>query len=522
MSATRKLPIGIQDFEDLRTNGYLYVDKTAYVYRLATMGKPYFLGRPRRFGKSLFLSTLKAYFLGKKELFDGLAIAGLEEDWTEYPVLYIDMSVESYTDLTSLYKGLDKNLRRLEQQWGKDEADTTPASRLLGLIDRAYEKTGRKAVVLVDEYDKPLVNTLDNTKVNDNMREALKGFYGILKGADANLRFVFLTGVTKFSKVSVFSDLNHLVDISLREDYAGICGISESELIAYFQPEIQCLADKRKLTYRETLAELKKRYDGYHFSENSEGMYNPFSLLNTLDQKVLKNYWFETGTPTFLVKMLENINFDIKSLENAITIPANSIVKYRAENSNPVSLLYQSGYLTIKDYDAILNEYTLGFPNEEVKYGFFEELLYAYMPEKDMTGEFSVTNFVRDLWANNVDGFMIRIQAFFAGIPYDLDTKEEKHFQKVFYLLFELMGQFVTVEPHFTASRADAVVMTKDTVYVFEFKIAETSTAEKALQQIDDKGYTIPYSATGKQIVKIGVEFSREKRRITDWETRKE
>jgi hypothetical protein len=522
MLATRKLPVGIQDFEDLRANGYLYVDKTAYVYRLATMGKPYFLGRPRRFGKSLFLSTLKAYFLGKKELFEGLAIAGLEKEWIEYPLFYIDLNVEGYTDITSLENALDTNLKRIESQWGKDGTDTTPSSRLLGLIERASGQTGRKVVVLVDEYDKPLVNTLDNKDVNDDIRKTLKGFYGVLKSADANLRFVFLTGVTKFSKVSVFSDLNHLVDISLSEDYAGICGISESELMACFQPEIKNLAEKRELTCEATLAKLKKQYDGYHFAKVSEGMYNPFSLLNTLDQKDFSNYWFATGTPTFLVKMLRDIDFDLKKLENDVTVSADAITDYRAEYEDPVPLLYQSGYLTIKDYDAMFDEYTLGFPNEEVKYGFLKELIYVYMQGKNVQGEFSAASFVRDLRANSVDGFMTRMQAFYAGIPYDLHTGEEKHFQKVFYLLFKLMGQFVEVEPHFAAGRADAVVTTGDTVYVFEFKIAETSTAEKALQQIDDKGYTVPYAAAGKKTVKIGVEFSREKRGITNWETKEE
>jgi hypothetical protein len=522
MLATRKLPIGIQDFEKLRTEEYVYVDKTEYVYRLTRVSRPYFLGRPRRFGKSLFLSTLKAYFLGKKELFEGLAIAGLEKDWTEYPLFYIDLNVEGYTDVTSLEKALDTNLKRIESQWGKDETDTTPSSRLLGLIERASGQTGRKVVVLVDEYDKPLVNTLDNKDANDDIRKTLKGFYGVLKSADANLRFVFLTGVTKFSKVSVFSDLNHLTDISLREDYAGICGISESELTAYFQPEIKNLAEKRELTCETALAELKKRYDGYHFAKVSEGMYNPFSLLNTFEKKDFGKYWFETGTPTFLVKMLKDIDFNIKNLENDVAISADSITDYRAEYEDPVPLLYQSGYLTVKGYDAMFNQYMLGFPNEEVKYGFFNELLYVYMPGKNIRGEFYAANFVRDLLANNVDGFMTRLQAFFAGIPYDLDTKEEKHFQKVFYLLFELMGQFIEVEPHFTASRADAVVTTRDTVYVFEFKIAETSTAPKALQQIDDKGYTVPYAAAGKKTVKIGVEFSRKKRGITNWETKEE
>ncbi|MDR2287442.1 MAG: AAA family ATPase, partial [Prevotellaceae bacterium] len=285
MLATRKLPIGIQDFEDLKTNGYLYVDKTEYVYRLATMGKPYFLGRPRRFGKSLFLSTLKAYFLGKKELFDGLAIAELEKDWIEYPVLYLDFNLEDYSTLSSFRYALDANLVELEAQWGSVEREKTPALRLNGLIRRAWEKTGQKVVVLVDEYDKPLIETIDNAKLNETIRKRLKGFYSVLKRSDAYLRFVFLTGVTKFSKVSVFSDLNHLVDISLDKDYAGICGISESELTAYFQPEIERLAEERKLTYEETFTELKKRYNGYHFCENTEGMYNPFSLLNTFNKR---------------------------------------------------------------------------------------------------------------------------------------------------------------------------------------------------------------------------------------------
>jgi hypothetical protein len=301
------------------------------------------------------------------------------------------------------------------------------------------------------------------------------------------------------------------------EDYSGICGISESELTAYFQPEIENLAARRKLTYEATLAELKKHYNGYHFAKVSEGMYNPFSLLNTFVKKDFGDYWFETGTPTFLVKMLKDLNFDIKSLDNDVRIAARSIADYHAEYEDPVPLLYQSGYLTIKDYDDIFKDYILGFPNEEVKYGFFNELLPVYMSGKNMPGEFSITRFVKDLCENNVEGFMTRMRAFFAGIPYDLNTKEEKHFEKAFFLMCKLMGQFIEIEPHFTDSRADAVMITKDTVFVFEFKLAETSTVEKAVQQIGDKGYAIPYSAKGKKIVKIGVTFSKKKGGITEW-----
>jgi hypothetical protein len=517
MATTRKLPIGIQDFEKLRSEDYVYVDKTEYLYRLTRVSWPYFLGRPRRFGKSLFLSTLKAYFLGKKDLFEGLAIAEMEKEWTEYPIIYIDLNIGIITDNDSLNRRLNVVLTDFEKRWGRQVEDSDPATRLEAVIRQAYEQTGRKVVVLIDEYDKPLVNTLERKEVNEAIRNTLKGFYGILKSADANLRFVMLTGVTKFSKVSVFSDLNHLVDISLNENYAGICGISESELITCFQPEIKSLAEKRKLTYEATLAELKKRYDGYHFSENAEGIYNPFSLLNTFGAGTFRDYWFATGTPTFLVKMLQKRDFDIKILESDVKIPARSITDYRTEHEDPIPLLYQSGYLTIKSYNDRFNSYILGFPNEEVKYGFFNELLPVYMPKKATQSEFYVGDFVEDLLAGDVDGFMTRLKAFFAGIPYELNNKEEKHYQTVFYLLFKLMGQFVEVEQRSAIGRADAVVTTADSVFVFEFKLTENATAEEALRQIDDKNYLIPFTAGNKKLVKIGVEFSREERGINRW-----
>ena len=515
----RKLPVGIQDFEDLRTTGYLYVDKTAYIYRLVTTGKPYFLARPRRFGKSLLLSTLKAYFLGKKELFEGLAIAGLEKQWVEHPVFHIDMNVEAYLNLGSLYSALNSNLNELETKWGKDAGEETPAGRFRSLIRRACEQTGRKVVVLIDEYDKPLLGSAgDLTDMNDEIRNVLKGFYGVLKSSDAFLRFVFLTGVSKFSKVSIFSDLNHLMDISLDENYAGICGISEIELTGFFEPEINSLAVKLGKTYDETFGELKKRYDGYHFARKSEGMYNPFSLLNTFAARELRNYWFATGTPIFLTRMLKNLDFNVKSLENDVRIPSFAISEYRVGSDDPTPLLYQTGYLTIKDYDEFFDEYILGFPNEEVKYGFLYELLPAYMPKTNvMGGDFHIGNFIRDLQAGNVESFMTRLKAFFAGIPYELNNKEEKHYQTVFYLLFKLMGQFVEVEPRSAIGRADAVVITADTVYAFEFKLTGNGTAEDALKQIDDKGYLIPFTAGNKKLVKIGAEFSTTERGLSRW-----
>ena len=378
MNTVRKLPIGIQDFEYLRTNNFLYVDKTQYAYQLAHYGKPYFLGRPRRFGKSLFLSTLKAYFEGKKHLFEGLKIAELEKDWTEYPVFYLDFNRESYADLASFNAVLDKNLRNLEKVWGKDELDTTPAIRFSGLIERACEKSGKNVVVLIDEYDKPLISTMNKPKLNEKMREILKGFYGVLKAEDAHLKFVFLTGVTKFSKVSIFSDLNQLIDISLSEKYAEICGITQQELEDNFAIELQQIAEKQNLSYEQILVEMKKRYDGYRFAKVSADIYNPFSILNTFESLDFAYYWFETGTPTFLVNALRNQNYDIRKFDNDVIIAANSVMDYRFENQNLVPLLYQSGYLTIKEYRQNRDTFVLGFPNEEVKYGFLNELLPAF------------------------------------------------------------------------------------------------------------------------------------------------
>ncbi|MDR1554137.1 MAG: ATP-binding protein [Prevotellaceae bacterium] len=518
MNTSRDLPIGIQDFEDLRTGGYVYVDKTKYIYQLATTGKPYFLGRPRRFGKSLLLSTLKAYFLGKKELFNGLAIAELEKNWIEYPVFHIDFNVESYVDLDSFYSALDANLRSLEAKWGKDPAEKTPSIRFRGLIERAYKQTNKKVVVLIDEYDKPLLSTMDDLTLNKEIRKVLKGFYGVLKSCDAYLRFVFLTGVTKFSKVSVFSDLNHLRDMSMREQFAGICGISESELIRDFEPELQALAEHKGITRDEAFAEMKKRYDGYHFAKKSEDIYNPFSVLNTFDANDFDYYWFQTGTPTFLVNMLKKGQIDIRTIDGDISMPAKNITDYNPDNNDPIPLLYQSGYLTVKSYDAMFNSYVLGYPNEEVRYGFLHELLPAYLPvDRYSLNNFFAGDFVKKLMNGDTEGFMTAMQSFFASIPYDLTDKTEKYYQLVFYLLYTLMGQFVQTEVKSANGRADAVVYTANAIYVFEFKMDKRATAEQAIQQIDDKGYLIPYIADGRKLVKIGAEFSFKKRELKRW-----
>jgi hypothetical protein len=520
MNTVRKLPIGIQDFEYLRKENFLYVDKTQYAYQLAHYGKPYFLGRPRRFGKSLFLSTLKAYFEGKKELFEGLKIAKLEKDWTKYPVFYLDFNVGLLIKAKNVSERINVKLKELERLWGQTTDTEDLASRFEAVIKSACEQTGKQVVVLIDEYDKPLINTMNDPTANEEIRTLLKSFYGVLKSTDAYLRFVFLTGVTKFSQVSIFSDLNQLVDISLNENFAEICGISETELLQNFQPEIQALAERRKMSYDEAFAKLKKLYDGYHFAEVSADIYNPFSVLNTFGNLKFDYYWFKTGTPTFLAKTLQNQNYEIRKLEDDVKISAISIMDYRAENQNLIPLLYQSGYLTIKSYEQDGNFYVLGFPNEEVKYGFLNELLPAFVFTPITTGNFSIIEFMQQIKNDDIEGFMTSLKAFFADIPYNAikqKHRDEQYYQHVFYLLFTLIGEFVQTEVKNNKGRADAVVKTADSIYVFEFKMDDNATAEEALAQINSKDYAIPYTIDHRRLVKIGVEFSQTEKGIKRW-----
>lgn len=515
MDITRKLPIGIQTFADIRTNGYLYIDKTAFVWRIANMGKPYFLSRPRRFGKSLLLSTLEAYFEGKKELFTGLAIEKLESDWKRYPVLHLDLNAEKYDAPDRLIGMLSNQLTQWEFIYGKGDDETTVSTRFLGVIRRANEQTGMGVVVLVDEYDKPLLQALTNDALLEEYRNILKAFYGVLKTADRYLRFVFLTGVTKFSQVSVFSDLNQLNDISMKPQYATICGITKDELINTFLPELEQLGEANQLTFEDTIERMKLLYDGYHFCEYSEGVFNPFSVLNVFDGFKFSNYWFQTGTPTFLVEILKESNYDLRLLLDGIEAPASSFVEYRVNSTNPIPLIYQSGYLTIKDYDKEFGIYLLTFPNEEVKYGFINFLVPYYTSITNNDQNFYIGKFIQELRAGDVDSFMTRLEAFFADFPYELNDKTERHYQVVFYLVFKLMGQFTEAEVRSARGRADAVVKTPKYIYVFEFKL--NGTAEQALRQIDDKGYLIPYQVDGRQLVKVGVEFNAEERNIGRW-----
>ena len=535
MSFPRKLPIGIQSFEKLRRDEYLYIDKTPFIWKLVQTSSPYFLSRPRRFGKSLFLSTLAAYFLGQKELFKGLYLEKAEEEqavlenraaWQEYPVFYLDFNIGQYLESEALSERLDSLLQEQESLYGilvAKEEESFYASRFERLLKATYQQTGKQVVILVDEYDKPLLQTMVvNEALNEQYRNELKAFYSVIKTCDEYIRFAFLTGVTKFSKISIFSDLNNLRDISLEKHYAGICGMSQKELEANFQPEIQVLADSQDLTYQETLTALQQWYDGYCFAPAGEGMYNPFSLLNAFAKERFGSYWFETGTPTFLVNYLKEAHYFIPDLDGQVVLTESELQTYRAIAQEPFPILFQSGYLTIKEYIKEARLYRLGFPNDEVRYGFLENLLPAYtvVPFGE-TGK-SVWQFVEDVRKGNVNGFMERMQSLIAGVSYDnFSSKElklrEQNYQTAVYLIFKLMGQFVQTEVHCSMGRADCVVITIDTVYIFEFKLSGNGSAEDALEQIKENAYAAKYKTDGKKIVLIGAGFEEATRTIKNW-----
>lgn len=513
----RKLPIGIQSFEFLRTEGYLYVDKSALVYRLVTTGKPYFLSRPRRFGKSLLLSTLEAYFLGKRELFEGLAIERLEKEWLEYPVLHLSLNAERYDDSQSLVDMLERQLVTWEERYQTGGAGITHSGRFMEVIRCAREQTGRRVVVLIDEYDKPLLRSFDKPELQQEFREILTAFYTVLKDADPWLQFVFITGVTKFAQMGIFSNLNQLNDISFDLDYNTLCGMTWEEIAVTFAPELETMQKETDLSSGELMAQMMRRYDGYRFTGDKRftPVYNPFSVLSALQKRTFGNYWFASGTPTFLVDMLKKTDFDLREMDG-IEVSAASLSDDRADVNNPVPMIYQSGYLTIKGYDEEFLLYTLGFPNEEVKYGFLNFSAPFYTPVSPNDTSFYIGKFVRELREGNAEAFLERLRAFFADFPYELNAKTERHYQVVFYLVFKLMGQFTDAEVRSARGRADAVVETADYVYVFEFKL-DGSVAE-AMRQIDDRGYLLPYSADGRRLVKVAVSFDAEARNLGEWE----
>ena len=522
----RNLPIGVQSFEKIINNSNLYVDKTEYVYRLVHTSTPYFLNRPRRFGKSLFLSTLKAYWEGKKELFKGLRIEELEQDepesWESYPVFYFDFNKADYADRGALEAVLEDSFREWEGIYGKTQADAPFGIRFGQLLESAYQMTRKGCVVLVDEYDKPLLDPLEDINLVERNKAVFKGVFSVLKSKDEIIQFVFITGVTKFSKVSIFSDMNQLRDISMSMDYAAICGITEQEMKDTFRPEIETLAREYDLTYEECLQKLKQEYDGYHFHPKGEGVYNPFSLLNAMADRQFGSYWYETGTPSFLVKRIKSIGFDVRRFTDGTLYATMQMLKdYRNDDPDPVPLLYQTGYLTLMGYDTQKAVYTLGFPNREVEYGFLGNLLPIYAGNVGSGSGKDILSLAKYVEVGDLVSIRNVLTALFAGIPYPTNADPFEHdFQSVLYITLTLLGQYVHCEQHTSFGRLDCILETKGFIYIFEFK--RDASAKTALKQIRDMHYADPYVADTRKLYKIGVNFDSKSRQLTQWEVEEE
>ncbi len=517
MQDIRKLPLGIQSFEKLRKEDYLYVDKTELIHKLITTGRSYFLSRPRRFGKSLLVSTLEAYFLGKKDLFKGLALENLEQEWIKYPVIKFSLAGGDFTTENGLYDKLKYTISDFETQYElpKEESFSLPV-RFNAALKNANKKTGLSVVVLVDEYDTPILKTMDlYPELEQKSREFFKSFFATLKDADEYLHFVFFTGVTKFSKVSIFSDLNQLIDISMDKAYSALCGITQDELENNFMPNIEALATEEELSKEECLNKLKQMYDGYKFSANGTNVYNPYSLFNSFNHKTFGSYWFETATPTFLINKLKAISYDIRNFSNCIEASALQIQDYRADNPDIVPLLYQSGYLTIKSYDKRRERYTLSYPNDEVKYSFMESLAPSYLNTNKNDSNMDIYAIDNAIEHGNINTVKEQLFAVFARLPYANSLEwVERDFQNVIYIIFMMLGKYVHVELHSAKGRADCIVETDKYVYIFEFKV--DSSAEEALKQIEQKGYASPYAADKRKIFSIGINFSTNERNIKE------
>ena len=508
----RELPIGEQVFETLRTDGYLYVDKTELIYRMIQKGKFYFLSRPRRFGKSLLLSTIEAFFLGKRELFNGLYIANQEQEWVEHPVLHLDFSTQNYKSEQNVYNILNDFLDEYEAKYGRKEGETDVALRFKWLVRNAYEKTGQRVVILVDEYDKPLLESIGNPELQENYRGILRGFYAVLKAMGQYVRFALLTGITKFSKVSIFSDLNNLNDISRDRDYASICGITDAEVDTVLAPYIQRYAEEKNLSYNAVREDLRRMYDGYHFAADTPGLYNPFSLMCALSKRAMDGYWFDSGTPTMLVEMLRRKHYALPTFEEPVS--AMKLDNKTGDSDSIIPLLYQSGYLSI-DRMSDDGRFWLTFPNDEVREGFFEFLLpyYATVPNND--AKIAISDFVKDILDGNAEQFLQRLQSFFADFQYDAQTTPETHFRNVLYILCKLMGLQVDAEYQTSDGRIDLLLRTDKFVYVIECKI--DSTARIALDQIKSKEYALPWSLDNREKILVGINFSTKTRRPDDW-----
>lgn len=509
----RIYPIGIQNFEKIRTDGYVYVDKTALIHRMVSSGSYYFLSRPRRFGKSLLISTLEAYFQGKRELFQGLAMETLEENWVKRPVLHLDLNIGKYDTPDSLEKILNETVSKWEEIYGTGVAESTIALRFKGVVGRAYQQSGERVAILIDEYDKPLLQAIGNEELQREFRNTLKPFYGVLKTMDGCIKFAMLTGVTKFGKVSVFSDLNNLNDITMDRRYLSLCGMTEKEIHDNFEEELHELAMAQGMTYEETCNELRTCYDGYHFTYDCEGIYNPFSLLNIFDKKEFDNYWFETGTPTYLVDLLKRSHYNLERLAHEET--SSDVLNSIYGDEEPLPVIFQSGYLTIKGYDKRFGLYRLGYPNREVEEGFVKFLMPFYTRYSKIEAPFEIQKFIQELESGQPEAFLKRLRSFFADTPYELVSELELHYQNVLFIIFKLVGFYTQAEYHTSEGRIDLVVKTSDYIYLMEFKL--NGTAEEAMEQINSKHYALPFEADTRKLFKIGVNFSNKTRNIERW-----
>ena len=517
-----KYPIGIQSFDQIIEDGYVYVDKTDLVYKLTQEGKIYFLSRPRRFGKSLLVSTLKNYFLGRKELFKGLAIDKLEKDWNVYPVFHVDFNGSDFTQEGVLEKRLNGYVSDWEKKYGIDSQnnDLDLGGRFIKVLEAAHNQAGRRAVVLIDEYDKPILDVLDlNQQLEDRHRNILKAFYSVFKGADEHLQFVLLTGVTKFSQVSVFSGFNQPKDISMDARYETLCGITQEELESYFAEPIAEMAQDYRCDTDEMKLRLKKQYDGYHFSDKMTDVYNPFSLLNAMDSQRIYDYWFRSGTPTYLIRLLSHFNENMNELTGKY-YGMEEFVDYKADVEKPLPMIYQSGYLTIKDYNMRRNRFLLDFPNDEVKNGFLTMVATSYLKPKERL-EGWIDDVVDAMEDGKADTLGTLFTSFLSSIPYTMRRKEdekerERYFQYTFYLIMRLISVYtVYTEKVQSQGRVDCIVETPQYVYIFEFKL--DGTADEALQQIDEKGYAREYASDKRQVYKIGASFSSETGTVGEW-----
>ena len=515
--ALKLYPVGIQTFERIRKENKLYIDKTEYIYRMTHSGGCYFfLSRPRRFGKSLLVSTFESYFSGKKELFEGLAIEKLEQEWMEYPVLHFDMSGGKHMEKEQLEDYLSNRLEAEERKWGITHTKRGANDRLTELITTAYEISGKQVVVLIDEYDAPMLDVAHDKETLDVLRNVMRNFFSPLKMCEPMLRFVFLTGITKFSQVSIFSELNNIKNISLDDEYAGVCGITKEELLTQMSEDIDMLAEAQGMTREETIAKLKENYDGYHFSPASPDVFNPYSLLNCFDDKNFGAYWFSSGTPTYLINMLRK--FKVLPAKIGRSLARSSAFDAPTENLKTITpLLYQSGYITIKGYDKMSQLFTLDLPNKEIKVGLFESLLPYYLEGMYAEeGDVAIAQMSVLIRQGDMDGGLRLLQEFLGTVPYCNNTNYEGHYQQVLFIIFTLLTHFVVdVEVHTPNGRVDVVMETEDTLYLIELKLNKS--AQSAMQQINLKQYGQRFARCGKPIVKVGVNFDAKKGNIEDW-----